>query len=82
MVLVLQPIKSGTTASSSPDVYQSSSSHLVPQIQLLPTISHICELYLLTYTKVRDNEDNTVEENSGIFCLIRMRWLPSARVCG
>jgi len=29
-----------------------------------------------------DSADNTVEENSSIFSLIRMRWLPSARACG
>ena len=29
-----------------------------------------------------DSVDNTVEENSSIFSLIRMRWLPSARACG
>jgi len=28
-----------------------------------------------------DSVDNTVEENSGVFSLIRMRWLPSARAC-
>jgi len=26
--------------------------------------------------------DNTVEENSSIFSLICMHWLPSARACG
>ena len=29
-----------------------------------------------------DSVDNTVEENSSIFSLIRMRWLLSARACG
>ena len=29
-----------------------------------------------------DSVDNTVEKNSGIFSLIRMRWLPSTRACG
>jgi len=32
----------------------------------------------LTY---RDSVDNTVEENSSIFSLSRMHWLPSARAC-
>ena len=26
--------------------------------------------------------DNTVEQNSNVFSLIQMRWLPSARICG
>jgi len=29
-----------------------------------------------------DSVDNTVDENSGVFSPIRMRSLPSARVCG
>jgi len=29
-----------------------------------------------------EDVDNTVEENSGVFFPIRMRWLPSARACG
>jgi len=29
-----------------------------------------------------DKVHNTVEENSSVFSLIRMRWLPSARACG
>jgi len=32
--------------------------------------------------RCRDSVDNTVEENSSIFSLIRMRWLLSARACG
>ena len=30
----------------------------------------------------RDSVDNTVEENSSVFSLIQMCWLPSARACG
>jgi len=29
-----------------------------------------------------DSVDNTVEENSSIFSLIQMHWMPSARACG
>jgi len=29
-----------------------------------------------------DSVDNTVEENSSVFFLIRMRWLQSATACG
>ena len=29
-----------------------------------------------------DSVDSSVEENSSVFSLIRMRWLPSARTCG
>ena len=29
-----------------------------------------------------DSVDNTVEQNSSVFSLIRMRRLPSARACG
>jgi len=29
-----------------------------------------------------DSVDNTVEENSSVFDLIRMHWLPPARACG
>jgi len=29
-----------------------------------------------------DSVDNTIEENSSVFSLIRMRWFPSARACG
>jgi len=32
--------------------------------------------------RYRDSVDNTVEENSSVFSLVRMRWLPSARACG
>ena len=28
-----------------------------------------------------DSVDNTVEENSSVFSLIQMHWLPSARAC-
>jgi len=28
-----------------------------------------------------DSVDNTVEENSSVFSLSRMHWLPSARAC-
>ena len=29
-----------------------------------------------------DSVDNTVEQNSTIFSLMQMHWLPSARACG
>ena len=29
-----------------------------------------------------DSVDNAVDENSSVFSLICMRWLPSARTCG
>ena len=29
-----------------------------------------------------DSAENAVEENSSVFSLIRVRWLPSARACG
>jgi len=29
-----------------------------------------------------DSADNTVDENSSVFSLIRMHWLLSARACG
>jgi len=29
-----------------------------------------------------DSADNTGEENSSVFSVIRMRWLLSARACG
>ena len=32
-------------------------------------------------TRYGDSEDNTVEENSSVFSLIQLRWLPSARAC-
>ena len=36
---------------------------------------------LLSIWWYRDSVDNTVEDNSSVFSLIRIRWLPSARVC-
>jgi len=33
-------------------------------------------------TETVQTVDNTVEENSSVFSLIRMRWLPSAGACG
>jgi len=30
-------------------------------------------------TKCKDSVDNNAQENSSVFSLIRMRWLPSAR---
>ena len=33
--------------------------------------------YILRYG---DSADNTVDENSSVFSLIQMRWMPSARV--
>jgi len=39
--------------------------------------------YVITrYGDSVDNTVSTVEENSSVFSLIRMRWLPSARACG
>jgi len=39
--------------------------------------------YVITrYGDSVDNTVNTVEENSSVFSLIRMRWLPSARASG
>ena len=37
---------------------------------------------LLFVCKVQDSVDNTVEENSSVFSLIQMHWLPSATACG
>jgi len=37
---------------------------------------------VLTQSRYEDGVDNTAEENSSIFSVIRMRWLPSARACG
>ena len=38
--------------------------------------------YFLTYSKCGNSVDNTVEENSSVFSIFRMHWLPSARACG
>ena len=37
--------------------------------------------FQLMMFKVRDSVDNTVEENSSVFSLSKMCWLPSARAC-
>jgi len=40
--------------------------------------------YFAGFCSARDAEngvDNTVEQNSSVFSLIRMHWLPSARAC-
>ena len=40
--------------------------------------------YFAGFCSARDAEngvDNTVEENSSVFSLIRMHWLPSAKAC-
>ena len=46
----------------------------------------LCSLYTqLLKTRQKtcgDSVDNSVEENSSVFSVIRMRWLPSARACG
>ena len=43
---------------------------------------HCCYYWLLSSTlRCGDSVDNTIEENSSIFSLIRMCWLPSARAC-
>jgi len=34
------------------------------------------------YPRYGDSVDNTVEENSNIFSIIQMCWVPSARACG
>jgi len=39
-------------------------------------------LFILLAVRYGDSVDNTVEENSSIFSLIRMHWLPSARASG
>jgi len=42
---------------------------------------YVCmyNLFLLWY---RDSVVDTAEENSNVFSLIQMHWLPSARACG
>jgi len=37
---------------------------------------------ILAILRYRDSVDDTVEENSSVFSLIGMHWLPSARSCG
>jgi len=37
---------------------------------------------LSLWGRYADRADNTAEENSSVFSLIWMRWLPSARACG
>jgi len=39
-------------------------------------------IVLVCHLRYRDSVDNTVDENSSVFFLIGMRWLPSARACG
>jgi len=38
--------------------------------------------YTNIYIRYGDSVDNTIEENSSIFSLIQMRWLPSVRAGG
>jgi len=45
-------------------------------VKALKAIWYCCRI------RYRDSVDDTAEENSIIFVLIRMRWLPSARACG
>ena len=43
-----------------------------------------CKLAVIfpqNFSGMGDSADNTTEENSSVFSLIRMRWLPSARAC-
>ena len=49
--------------------------------QVVPDNGPLNAHVLHTYLRYRDSVDDTVEENSSIFSLIRMRWLPSARAC-
>ena len=58
------------------------------QCKLIP-VSVICHVLwnvdfvlLVAVMRYRDIVDNTVRENSGVFCLIWMRWLSSTRACG
>ena len=46
--------------------------------------SHLSPIFTTFASTIRyeDSVDNTVQENSSVFALIRMRWLPSARACG
>ena len=37
--------------------------------------------YIADTKRCGDSVDNTVEENSSIFSVIQMHWLPSARAC-
>jgi len=45
---------------------------------------HLCDccLFKAMCTRYGVSVDNTVEENSSVFSLIQMRWLPSARHAG
>ena len=44
----------------------------------------VCVVVVVVVLTIRcgDSADNTVEENSSVFSLIRMHWLPSARHAG
>jgi len=50
-------------------------------LQLFSCVSYLLRSWL-SFIRYGDSIDNTVEENSSIFSLIRMRWLPSVRACG
>jgi len=47
-----------------------------------PTSTNTQTAIAAMYNGVRYGIDNTIGENSSVFSLIRMHWLPSARACG
>ena len=45
-------------------------------------ITYICSVALgAELVMYADSVDNTAEENSSVFFLIQIRWLPSSRAC-
>ena len=62
----------------------------IPLPLLLSAVSHLNQFQLILFLlfvwcgmlRHGHSVDNTVEENSSVFSLIRIRWLPSARACG
>jgi len=55
-------------------------SHSIRKDRLISTIL-LTEWYFII-KRYEDSVDNSVQENSSVFSLIRMRWLPSPRACG
>jgi len=45
-------------------------------------LTQVVVVVVAVFPRCGDSVDDTVEENSSVFCLIRMRWLLSARTCG
>ena len=45
------------------------------------SVFSFCFTVLCLLKRYRDGAADTVEENSSVFYLTKMRWLPSARAC-